>query len=238
MAESEIEAGDERELDGEEEEDEEGEEEGEEEGPPRRKRKKDDAAASSRLVRAVEQRRAREAARRRQSASKKEHRLLFPVRGIECACCMLRDRIAPVDAFVQTNLARMDEESLWRCAAHVYKREVASKAERVGLRAPRISWKTMKTHYEWHVLMRRVTLAHNVRTLRVLSERSVSEMMRVRPVDPDEADMPGFAGGDPVRRQEDLEIDAKRVDTYLRVLAQLDKEQEKLDSLPLPSAPQ
>lgn len=55
---------------------------------------------------------------------------VFPVRGMRCVGCALSHRIGPVETFVNTNIGRISETSLWQMAALVWKNEVVLPAKK------------------------------------------------------------------------------------------------------------
>ncbi len=154
----------------------------------------------------------------------KRHRALFPVRGVTCVPCLIGSRMQPVDAFIRTNLTLLSEVNLFRMAAHVYKTSIADEAVRNGCAAPPVPWKCLREHYKWHTLDRRMQLVANVRELQLMKGHAQQEL--VRRVAPEE----GVDEETNVDEALRLELDTKRVDVYLKLLAAQERTMASLAS--------
>jgi hypothetical protein len=101
----------------------------------------------------------------------------YPVRGVTCVGCLFGDAIAPVESFVVNNFARMEETSLFKLAALVYKRDVQEPRAKEGVRIPRFGWRDARTHFLLHSTNEQISRAATVRQLQtmrlVVSQRLV-----------------------------------------------------------------
>jgi hypothetical protein len=122
------------------------------------------------------------------SARKKARRGVFPARGITCVGCALGSKIKAVDTFVQENISSMTEESLYKMASLVYKREVAEKAEREGAYAPQWGWQAVRAHYCLHQSSNEIARHGVVRTLQDLRHLLRGRLVRVGENDQREVD--------------------------------------------------
>jgi hypothetical protein len=113
--------------------------------------------------------------RRRQQASKEA----FPVRGVTCVGCALANRMGPVDRFVQQNISKMTEDSLWKMCALTYKKQVAEPAEREGATVPPFPWMEIRVHYELHNSGNFVSRHKMVRQLQCMRAQLETRLVRV-----------------------------------------------------------
>lgn len=144
------------------------------------------------------------------SARKKARRGVFPARGITCVGCALGTKIKAVDTFVQQNIACMTEESLFKMASLVYKREVAEKAEREGAFAPVWGWQSVRAHYCLHQSSNEIARHGVVRTLQDLRHLLRGRLVRVG-------------------ENEQREVDKSTVDLLLKTITAESKERDLID---------
>ena len=64
------------------------------------------------------------------------HSRAFPVSGVTCVGCALPAKVAPVNEFIQKNMANMSELALFKMAAMIYLNKVAEPAEEEGVSVP------------------------------------------------------------------------------------------------------
>ena len=106
------------------------------------------------------------------------HSRAFPVSGVHCVGCALPAKIAPVNEFIQKNMASMSELALFKMAAMVYINKVAEPAEEEGVSVPPWHWKDIRAHFTLHAVDPRMQRFENVRTL--ASMRKTLELQLLR----------------------------------------------------------
>ena len=136
----------------------------------------------------------------------------FPVRGVACVGCAIATRIAPVERFIQTNIGRMTEDSLWKMAALTYKREVAEPCEREGVVVPKWSWKEIQMHYCYHSTSNNVGRHQMIRQLQMLRAQAETRLVRVD--------------------NGERELDRGGAELMLKILAAESRERQLLESKP------
>ena len=103
----------------------------------------------------------------------------FPVRGVTCVGCVLANRIAPVERFVNTNVGRMSETALWKMAALTWKREVVDPAKREGVMVVDWSWRDIANHFRLHTTNSIVGRTHMIQSLTAMRCQVEQRLVRV-----------------------------------------------------------
>ena len=106
-------------------------------------------------------------------------RAAFPVRGVTCVGCSLANRIQPVERFVEDQLGKMADDSLFKMAALVYKRDVADVVEREGGVAPPWKWKEVRSHFTFHVSTNTFARHRMATQLQTMRSQLETQMLRV-----------------------------------------------------------
>jgi hypothetical protein len=100
----------------------------------------------------------------------------FPVKGIHCVGCALASRISPVERFIDDNIGKMAELSLWKMAALCWKREVVDPAKREGVAVVDWTWRDIATHFKLHTTnptINRTAMLHTLTALRMNVENKI-----------------------------------------------------------------
>lgn len=145
------------------------------------------------------------------AADRKLQKAIFPVRGVSCVGCMLGARLMPVSNYIHANVLQMDQKSLFKMAAHVYKTKVAAPCKKEGVQAPQFQWRDIKKHYTMHSLDQQLSRAEAVRTLHAM--RLTLEHR-------------GLVKAD--EEQGLNELDKQSADLYMRILTLESKERQAL----------
>lgn len=139
---------------------------------------------------------------------------VFPDVGVRCVGCNLCNSISKVDQFIEENLMRMDEDSLFKLAALVYKREVVIPVTAEGNEAPEWGWREIQTHYTFHAVNHRLKRKSYVNQLTAVRMHLERGMVRITDND----------------GEEEREVDGGKVDRYLKVVALESKERQLLEN--------
>ena len=125
---------------------------------------------------------------------RRAQKAVFGTRTVRCVGCALGSKIACVDSFIAENSRRMREESMFKFAALLYKREVMEPAAKEGAYAPAWTWRGVRTHYTVCCTSNDVARQSTVRTLQELRQLLRGRLVRVgegdrREVDKQTADL-------------------------------------------------
>jgi hypothetical protein len=144
---------------------------------------------------------------------------LLPIRGESCVgCCYDRAIIEKVDDFVHKNCVQMSETALFKAAALYYKNAIVRPRAAEGVRLPKWTWKSLRSHYVLHVVDPVLQRAAAVRTLG--SIRAVQENSLLK-----------------VNADGTKQLDHKATEMLLKVVALQEKTIATLDSARMPPPP-
>jgi hypothetical protein len=152
------------------------------------------------------------------SSAVPEQRLL-PIRGEHCVGCTYdRSIVQRVNDFVHSNCTTMTETALFRAASMFYKQSIMEPRQKEGVHVPLWRWKSIRTHYVFHVTDPVLQRAAAVRTLGAVRAVQENALLKVN--------------GDGTKS-----LDHKGVDYLLKVIALQEKSISALDSQKMPPPP-
>lgn len=103
----------------------------------------------------------------------------FPVKGVTCVGCALATRIVPVERFVNSNIGRMSETSLWKLAALTWKVEVVEPSKKEGVEVVDWKWRDVANHFKLHTTNSTVGRTSMISTLAAMRHEAESRLVRV-----------------------------------------------------------
>lgn len=109
------------------------------------------------------------------------YRSAFPVKGVTCVGCALATRITPVERFVQVNVGRMSDKSLWKMAALTWKLEVVEPAKREGVEVVDWKWRDVANHFKLHTVNPVIGRTSMIATLSAMRHEAEARLVRVEP---------------------------------------------------------
>lgn len=105
-------------------------------------------------------------------------RHVFNVPGVSCVGCTLDPaRLAPINAFIDSNAASKQSEALWRTAESLYRSTVIMPCRRERSNAPEWTWQEIRTHYLEHVVSSKLCRLQTCRELAAMRRVLVSQMI-------------------------------------------------------------
>lgn len=99
-------------------------------------------------------------------------------------CCALAHRLGPVEAFIDENCVRLQEEALFKFAALVWAEKVKAPAEAEGAVVPAISWQELRNHFCLHAANARVQRAAAIKQLVAMRAKVSERLVRYDDSDP------------------------------------------------------
>lgn len=103
---------------------------------------------------------------------------IFNVPGVSCVGCTLDPaRLAPINAFIESNAATKHSEALWRTAECLYRQTVVEPCRRERSNAPEWTWQEIQNHYLGHVVSSRLCRLQTLREMAAMRRVLVSQMI-------------------------------------------------------------
>jgi hypothetical protein len=117
-----------------------------------------------------------------QTSSKRKknaYKATFPVKGVTCVGCAAANKIGPVERFVNSNIGKMSDKSLWKMAALTWKLDVVEPAKREGVEVVDWKWRDIANHFKLHTTNSTVGRTSMIATLSAMRHEAESRLVRV-----------------------------------------------------------